>query len=117
MPRFLIDACLPRGVSAGGTDCVDVVDCLGDGATDADVIALAIQQGRIVVTADIGDFSALASSGGHPGTVLVDQADTPSETIALARAGIDEAARLLAEGKALTGRLIRVRRNGRIVVR
>lgn len=55
-----------------GHDVVRVVDlpALGEGAVDPDVLAVAIERGRILLTADRADFSDPPADE-HPGIVIV----------------------------------------------
>jgi hypothetical protein len=114
----LIDACLPRALAAPerGFDCLYAYDHLGDGAPDRAVLRLAEAQSRVIVTADIKDFSRLAPGSLHPATVLVDLSSDPYITIDNAVKGMREVAALLANDVDLQGCIVRVRPKGRVAV-
>jgi predicted nuclease of predicted toxin-antitoxin system len=88
--RLLIDACLTPAVvshlsAAFGpaVDAVHVDAVLPPATADQAVLAWAAQEARIVVTANIADFSLLASrTMGHPGLVLVEDQNTKVVQIA-----------------------------------
>ena len=74
-PAFLVDECCPASVVAalrGRNLDVRYVAEEAAGLSDADVMSLAIDQGRILVTTD-KDFGNLALRLGHqlPGVVLI----------------------------------------------
>jgi len=84
MVRFLADASLHEGIVSGcirrepGIDFLSANDAGLEGMPDPDVLALAAQQGRVVVTSDLrtmprhfGDF--LEANGHCPGVFLVKQ--------------------------------------------
>jgi len=84
MVRFLADASLHEGIVSGcvrrepAIDFLSANDARLEGLTDPDVLALAAQQGRVVVTSDLktmpkhfGDF--LKAHGHCPGVFLVKQ--------------------------------------------
>ena len=84
MVRFLADASLHEGIVSGCIRREPAIDFLSanhaglEGVPDPDVLALAAQQGRVVVTSDLrttprhfGDF--LEAHGHCPGVFLVKQ--------------------------------------------
>ena len=75
--RLLLDECcahtsLVRELIALNYDVARSIDCVGQGASDATVLAHAINDETILVTANCGDFFDLAkANGNHPGMLLI----------------------------------------------
>jgi len=63
--RFLVDEDLPRSLArdlrAAGLDAQDVRDVGYRGRPDRDAIELAVSEGRVLLTADLGFGNVLAS--------------------------------------------------------
>ena len=99
MSRLLLDEMLPAAIaeqlSAAGCD-ADAVSARPDlrGAFDADVLEVAAQEGRVLVTDNIRDFGPLsqqwaAQGRTHPGIVLISGKTFP---MARGRSGLVAAA-------------------------
>lgn len=74
--KFLVDECLTRDVaerlSAAGHDAVHVGELELLGVTDLEVMASAVESGRVVISADT-DFGELLAKGGRtlPSVILL----------------------------------------------
>jgi predicted nuclease of predicted toxin-antitoxin system len=80
--RFLIDEDLPRSLArrilAAGIEALDVRDAGLRGRPDSEIAARAREEGRVLVSADLGFANILSyPTGSHPGIVI---ARFPSET-------------------------------------
>lgn len=74
-------------LDAAGHDVARVVDVLGTGAQDVDVLALARDADRVVLTYDRKDFG---DAFGHAGVLLADESIAPREV----RLAVDRIERL-----------------------
>jgi predicted nuclease of predicted toxin-antitoxin system len=72
--RFLVDMHISpltvRDLRARGLDVIRVSDVLEPRAPDSQILAIAREDGRIVVTQDL-DFSSLLAIGGHAGPSVI----------------------------------------------
>lgn len=103
-PKIAIDLCIE------GIDAVHVRDRGLNAATDAEVLAKAYAEDRILVTANVDDFAKLARARDlHPGIVLIEDGalvrDEQAKVIrdALAAIQVEQAA-----GRDLVNRLLRI---------
>lgn len=123
--RVLVDACLtPAGAGPlrrrFGTrlDIVHVNDVLPPAATDLQVLSHAKLDGRAVVTADIGDFGALARTiQEHAGIGLIGEQNGREQQIAGMIRLVDVLLLYVEGGGIVSGRIFRLRRTGRLAVR
>lgn len=97
MARFLVDESLRRQVTrallAAGHDALDVRDLALRGASDQTIVARAVVESRIVVSADLDFGNALRfRPGSHPGIVVLRARDEWRSTERASRllAGLDE---------------------------
>jgi predicted nuclease of predicted toxin-antitoxin system len=116
--RFLLDNCLSPSLAAGlreaGHDATHVRD-LGLGkADDPTVLALALAEGRVLVSADTDFGTLLARSRDAAPSVILFRRETgrrPAEQLRLLLDNLDQLAEALDAGciVVLTDRLIRIR--------
>jgi predicted nuclease of predicted toxin-antitoxin system len=115
-PRFLIDENLSPLLAhhlraVHGFDVVHVQECGLRGASDADVLAWAIAEDRIVVTSNADDFRKLgARTPAHPGLAIM--LDAVGRARQLALGGI--LANAIEGAGAAHGRLFEIDRTGTV---
>lgn len=113
-PKLLLDENLSPSIAvalcADGIDAVHVRDRGLLEATDADVLAKAYDEDRILVTANVGDFVKLARSRDlHPGIVLIeDGALLRREQDQVIRDALAAIEAELAAGRDMVNRLLRI---------
>lgn len=124
--RLLIDACLtptcvPRlhQTHAHEVDAVHVDTVLPRGTSDAEVLAYAAAQTRVLVTANSADFLALVrSQGTHPGLLLVADQDTRERQVEAVRSLVSSILVWLDAGNNIEGHVFTLRRtSGKLAAR
>jgi predicted nuclease of predicted toxin-antitoxin system len=119
-PKLLIDACLTRALVEHllhhrGIDAVRVDDILPSDASDAAILALARQQGRVIVTENAQDFRALATgNAGHPGLVILAGSVGRRRQLELGEIAVDRMLDDMAKGKGPEGHVYEVAADGKI---
>lgn len=102
--RFLVDECLstrvPPLLAAAGHDAVHIVDCGLAGEPDERVLAQAVDDGRVLLSADTDFGEILARSGGPaPSVILFRRADRSAESlVSVLLANLDTVANELDRG-------------------
>ncbi|HEY5911613.1 MAG TPA: DUF5615 family PIN-like protein [Verrucomicrobiae bacterium] len=84
--KFMVDAQLPRRLalqlSASGHDVVHTLDCpAGNRTPDADIVALAVREGRVVVTKDNDFVTSFLLSGAPPKLLLISTGNISNEAL------------------------------------
>ncbi len=95
--RLLLDECcahkaLVSELKARNYDVARSIDLVGEGATDPMVFACGISENRILITANCGDFIALAEANDeHPGLMLIypDDGGNAMPTAAIVKAVVN----------------------------
>jgi predicted nuclease of predicted toxin-antitoxin system len=109
--RFLIDENLTPALASGLEDAVHVNAVGLRGASDPEVLAYAVAEGRVVMTNNADDFRALMRAlPGHPGLAVLLDAGGRARQIKL---GAVLAAAIEAAGSA-AGRVFEINRAGRV---
>ncbi|HLY55081.1 MAG TPA: DUF5615 family PIN-like protein [Stellaceae bacterium] len=122
--RLLVDSCLTPGVIdhsgevfGGRVDVVHVDRSMPPATPDREVLAWAMAERRLVVTANQADFLLLVQAGGHPGLGLVEDQNTRRRQIAaverLVRAILDHVER----GGTVEDHVFVLHRTGRVALR
>ncbi len=116
-PKLLLDENLSPWVAtqlceAHAIDACAVRDRGGLGKSDAGVLALAYAEDRVLVTANVADFEALARARDiHPGIILVEDGSLlRHEQLAVVRVALEA----LANEPDLVNRVLRVWLDGRV---
>jgi predicted nuclease of predicted toxin-antitoxin system len=119
-PKLLIDTCLTRALVEHllhhrGIDVVRADDVLAPDASDAAVLALARQQGRVIVTENAVDFRALATDApDHPGLVILASSVGKRRQLELGEIAVDRMLDDMTKGKEPAGHVYDVAADGRI---
>jgi predicted nuclease of predicted toxin-antitoxin system len=116
--RFLVDECLSVRLAAlltaAGHDAVHVVDCDLAGCPDEQVLARAVDDGRVLLSADTDFGEILARSRGEaPSVILYRRNDRrPTALLGILSANLDAVAEDLKQGAfvVMTEDRIRIRR-------
>lgn len=120
--KFLIDECvtpqLAERLRELGHDAAHVGDLNMRGATDAHVLKRALDEGRILVTQDVHDFTGLIGDGttDHPGLIIQAYVDR-RQTIKLMDkllAYLTEHVHVITPQRYMLNRLLRIFADGRI---
>jgi predicted nuclease of predicted toxin-antitoxin system len=123
--RVLIDACLTPAVVAAmeamfgsRVDAVHVDRVLPQATPDDEVVAWAIRERRLVITANDSDFLVLMRDRpGHPGLALINDQNTRLRQIAAITHLVQKLLDYIDSGGLLVGHVFVVRRTGRLTAR
>jgi len=102
--KFLVDECLPQRVAdllnTAGHDAINVVECGMRGAPDEEVLRKAVEDGRILISADTDFGEILARSQDRtPSVILFRRHDRlPTSHVAILLANLDTVADELVKG-------------------
>lgn len=119
-PRLLIDVCLTAALPEYllhhlGIDAIRVDNALPMNAADRDIVALAREQDRMIVTENAEDFRRLAENNpGHPGLIVIAASVGKANQLHLVRIAVEKILADAEKGRTYKGHVYDVAADGRI---